>query len=355
MDTRSLADRADALLAQAGAARADGHGERCLLRLQQAAALVAGDDPQGPLAPLRHRIAWRIAKAGYDFDDPDAMLDGLDPLLAEGAPFAHVPAGRRALAAIATRWWDTRGYADDRIPRLFDALARVHADEVDPWLAATARAKLAWHHACAGDLEALDAIIEHTLGLDPKRFGTGPHRHPSASDAPSSVWWAQLEVTRTGLWSAVWTRRRDRARDLVDALLDAAEAARLDVHSDVWFLDPLARAGIAFSLDDLVADVGTAWVDALDALDGPRPAFHHALAEGLLASHNAHPAYAIDALERALALADSHILGPEWRIDVRLELARIVPDPQRESPLREQARNLGAQFGVGWATDVTRA
>lgn len=364
MDTRDVADRAHGLIDQASAARAGDDGAACITHLAaaQAVLLPAGEDPG--LQPVLHKVSWRLAKAGHDFDRLDVMLDALDPLLDEarpalGTPFDHVRSARRALSPIARRWWDARGYGDDRIARLWLAWAETYRDEGDPWLEASGHAQRAWHLACAGDQDALDTIIERYLATDPKRFGSGPHRHPRASDTPSSVWWAQLELVRIGLWASAWTGRRRRAQDLLDALEDAAEAAALDRADEPWFLDPACRAALAFGLEDVLAAYAEPWLAALDRLEHPRAAFHRALAAGLVAGHRGHPEQAIEALQRAVRLADDGKFGAEWQIDARRNLVAMLEvrsDPEA-AVRREEAAELGTRFGIGWALaqDVTRA
>jgi hypothetical protein len=300
MDPRTLTDRAHAALDRAAQARADDDGAGCLAALEEAWSLLLDRDQPSLFA----KVAWRRAKAGYDFGDADAMLDAVTPLLEAGRPFEDHPPARRAMQPIATRWWDTRGYGDDRVARLWAAWAESYRREGDPWMAAQGEAQRAWHLACAGDHQALDALIERYLALDPRRFGTGPHRHPKAPDTPASVWWAQLDLVRTGLWAATWARRRERARDLLDALEDAAEAARLERPDEPWFLDPVLRAALAFGLDAPRGAYARAWLPALDRVDGPRGALHRSLARGLLHED-------VEALEAAATQALEHHLGAE--------------------------------------------
>lgn len=320
MDERTRVDRAHAALDAASQARERGDVHACLEALGR-----AWDEAEGTSQDtLKARIAWRRSKAAFDVGEVDVMLDAVTPLLEQGDPFAHHPTGRRALLPISTTWWDTRGYQDPRLPRLWQAWVASYEAEGDPWMAAQGRARLAWHHACAGDQDALDAVIEHVLQQDPRSFGQGPHRHPSAPDTPSSVWWAQLELARTGLWAAVWHGRRDRARDLLDAMEDAAEAAELVRTKDPWFLDPIMRAALAFDLSEPLRSYRQAWLDALSSVDGPRGVFHRALASGVLALHDARPDIAVTALDEAVATAEEARIGVEWTVDAMACLERAL-------------------------------
>jgi len=347
MDTRTLAERAHDLLDRAGAARAQGRAGACVEHLQDAADVLAGTE----LTTLHHKTCWRLAKAGYDFDQIDVMLDAVTPLLELGQPFAHVASARRALQPMATRWWDTRGYGDDRLARLWLAWAQAHRDDGDPWLEAQGHVQRAWHLACAGDVTALDATIERYLALDPRRFGSGPHRHPDAPDTPTSLWWAQLDLVRIGLWSCTWTGRRERARDLLDAMEDAAEAARLDRPDEPWFLDPVCRAAVAFDLPEVADAYLQDWVPAVQRVEHDRAGFHTALARGLCARAQGQPDRAAQHLQQAVELADAGGFGAEWCVDARHQLAELLhpTDPDRAATLRQQSATLGERFGIGWA------
>ncbi|MFK7929620.1 MAG: hypothetical protein AB8H79_15600 [Myxococcota bacterium] len=343
MDPRATADHVHTLLDQAGHARTQGRHAACIEHLTQAQAALSEAD----LPDVMSQVSWRLSKAHYDFGTPEGMLDAVTPLLEAGQPFHGNPGARRALSTIAKRWWDSRGYADDRVAKLWGAWAQSYADDSDPWMQASGETQRARHVACAGNNEELDSIIEHYLTLDPKRFGVGPHRHPSAPDTPSSVWWAQLELLRIGLWHATWSQRADRAIDLLDSLEDAAEAAEIDRASDPWFLDPACRAAIAFGWADVLERYSADWLRALRALDHPRAAFHLALATGSLPSTD--PADAIAALQEAIHLADTDKIGAEWRIDARLSLANRLSDSEESTrySLRQQAAEIAASTGVG--------
>lgn len=341
MDAQALADRAQVLLDEATRARTAGDGSGCVQALERARQLLQ----ESPLEPQFHKVSWRLAKAAYDFGRPDTMLHAIAPLLDRGNPFTDSAAARRALAPISTRWWDSRGYADDRIAALWTAWADAYRKDGDPWMEASGRFQVAWHRACAGDHAGLDQIVEHYLALDPRRFGTGPHRHPRAADPAASVWWAQLELVRIGLWQAVWAHRADRAIELLDAMEDAAEAAEVVRHDEVWFLDPVCRAGLAFGWEAVVERYAMSWQATLDRLDHPRAEFHQALAIGLLPTTPG--ADRERTLRRAMHLAEQGQIGAEWQIDVRLELARLLPEGPDTGVLQREAADLAQRMGVG--------
>jgi hypothetical protein len=345
MTPRATIERAHALLDEAALARERRSHDRCLRLLTEAQELLRDTDDRALLG----KVSWRLAKAAYDFGTPEQMLDAVTPLLEVGEAFAHHKPGRRAMAPISRRWWDTRGYADARVPRLWEACAASYRAEGDPWLEAMAHSQRAWHLACAGEHGALDQLIERYLATDPRHFGTGPHRHPDAPDTRASVWWAQLELVRTGLWAAAWSGRRDRARDLADAFQDAAEGAELDPASDPWFLDPLLRVALAFELDELLAATLDPWRHALAASDSDRAPFHLALGEGLVALRDGDAERALPSLQRAVALTEQRPHGAEWSVDAlrhraRAEAAAGRGDPDTTVAL---AQRLSTRFGLG--------
>jgi hypothetical protein len=341
MDARTRHDRVNDLLARAREAAIAGDAA-ARLRWSEEAAHTALDADE----PLAVRSAWRFAKAAHDTQDPAAALRALDHLLALPAALAADEA-LRALPALTQLVWDHAGYADPRPAEAWAALAVHHERTRDPWLAATARAQQAWHLACAGDHPGLDAIVDRMLSLDPRTFGDGPSRHPDAPDARGSVWWAQLAVLRTAAWSAAWAGRRRRAVDLVDALLDAAEAARVDVAADVWTIDPAARAALAGGEPGQIEALAGAWRARLARLEAPRAPLHRALAAALLDPPSREAAHALgDAADRALA----DRVGPEWAADAwsrAASVARDAGDADLATAAAARAEALIARFGLG--------
>lgn len=344
MTARATIERAHALLDQAAEARERRSHDRCLGALNEARDLLL-DTPE---RALLGKVSWRLAKAAYDFGTPEQMLDAVTPLLEAGEAFAHHGPGRRAMAPIAKRWWDTRGYADHRVARLWEAWSDSYRAEQDPWMEAMGQAQLAWHLACAGDQTELDAIIERYLAMDPRAFGAGPHRHPDAPDTPSSVWWAQLELLRTGLWAAAWSGRRDRARDLADAIEDAAESAELDRAADPWFLDPLIRVGLAFDLREILDTWYAPWEATLSASDTPRARFHLALGRSLELRRTGDHFAAWEAAGGALEHALEQRFGPEWTVDALVARAGAeagLPGASRSKTL-DEITELKSTYGL---------
>lgn len=341
MDARTRHDRVNDLLARAREAAIAGD-PAARLRWSEEAAQTALDADE----PLAVRAAWRFAKAAHDAKDPTAVLRALDHLLTLPAALAADEA-LRALPALTQLVWDHAGYADARPAQAWDALAIHHERSRDPWLAATARAQQAWHLACAGDHPGLDGIVDRLLGLDPRTFGDGPSRHPDAPDARGSVWWAQLAVLRTAAWSAAWAGRRRRAVDLVDALLDAAEAARLDVAADPWTIDPAARAALTGGEPSQIHALAGAWRARFDRLDVPRAPLHRALAAALLDPPSREVARALaEAADRALA----DRVGPEWAADAwsrAATVARDAGDAEASTAAAARAEALIARYGLG--------
>lgn len=344
MDARSRADQAHAYLEQARNARQRGDSASTLGSLHQAVQVLDPEDQ----APLHARAGWRLAKAAFDFHDLGYLGIALDHLLVNELALDD-PSALRALPRLSQRWWDTAGYRDPRLSTLWQAWSTRRQEQGDPWLAATGHAHLAWSLACTGQLDALDDLTEHILSLDPRRFGDGPHRHPDAPDTRSSVWWAQLELLRPSLWSTAWSPRRDRARDLLDALLDAAAAADIEVASSAWDLDPAMRAAIANDLSAFVDRWAEPWIAGLRDLDHPRASFHLALAQGLLQARASQPA-SIEALEVAASIAEASDIGPEWQADAWCQVLRAATrlgQSSRAARAQQRAVDLISTYGLG--------
>ena len=348
METRDIVDKAEGLIVEASRARVDGRGDDCIRLLAEATALAVEHD----LPNLVVKTSWRGAKAGFDFEDLEAMLKALEPLAEHPDPFQNDTITIDALNAIATKWWDQRGYADSVLDRMFQSLIRIQRLDQNPWMATVAQVRLAYCYACRGDQRLLDDAIESMLKLDPRSFGDGPHRHPLAPDTESSVWFGHMEMARVGLWAAVWADRGARARDLCDAMLDAAEAAQFDLREDVWMLDPVCRAAIAFDWPQVAEDYVDDWISRLESTEGTRADFHGALAKGLVETSD--PAAARKSLELAVGVADASAIGAEWRVDARRALAKAVEDSETElsQQIMEESKDIGKAFGIRWAKRI---
>jgi len=338
MDARARHDRAHALLRAAREATGAGRPAQQIAALAEAVLVLAATEERD----LRVRVAWRYAKAAHDAGDLSALSASIDNLLATDDTMADAGA-IRAVSAISKRWWDTAGYRDDRPARLWLALSEHHRSAGDPWLAASAETQRTWHLACAGALDALDASVDDLLATDPRRFGAGPSRHPDAPDAPTSVWWAQLARLRTALWSAAWTGRPDRARDLLDALLDAADAAEVSIEADPWLIDPAMRAALTAGEGALIDRWASAWTATLSRRGEERAELHLALALGLTGEPDDAPLH----LERAAAIAADRSLGPEWQVDALSRASERHPDPAAAQRTAARASALIERYGLG--------
>lgn len=307
-------------------------------------------------APRDHeRTAWKLAKAAYDYDDFQALDLAFDHLL-DSEDALGGPVALKALPPLTQRWWDRRGYHDKRPAELWRRFSESAQAAGDPWLAATGQAQRAWHLSCSGDLDTLDELVDHYLHLEPRRFGEGPHRHPDAPDTPTSLWWAQLTLLRPALWNVAWQPRRRRAEELIEALLDATDAAEIDLETSAWNLDAAMRAALANELTEFVSRWGRPWLRTLRTLNHPRASFHRTLAEGLMDLVAERPT-SITKLQQAQDLANASTLGPEWRADalqqrlaaqIRFEPSNPPGDAHRE------LKGLHRTFGLWGAAEVSK-
>lgn len=281
---------------------------------------------------LRSAVRWRLAKARYDHGDATGLLPAVLPLLDQD-PFAGGARTLRAVDPVLRRHWDHVGYGEPAAIELLAAARRAHAEAGDPFLSARADVHAAWQLACTGDLEALADLVHRWSRLSPRQFGPGPHRHPSAPDTPSSVHWVVIDLARTWLRAATWARAEGAAWRARELLEDAAEDAGLRRQTDPWFLDAIARAGLAF--DDAEALVYLpAWRAALDAVQGPRGDHHRALARAWASDDPA-------AFAEAAELAERHHLGPEWAASAWCEAL-----DRGHGPAAERAAALVSERGV---------
>lgn len=352
MDARTRHDRAHELLARARAARSDRNSAAQIDLLDQAVQTLSRTEDRELLV----RVCWRLAKAAHDLAEPQALARAMDHLLSVPGAFAH-PSAVRALPALCQKWWDLEGYHDERPGRLWLGFIEHYQAQGDPWLSACGRTQRAWHLACSGKLDELDELVNAVLALDPHRFGDGPSRHPQAPDTPTSVWWAHLAVLQPALWSAAWSHRPRRAAYLLDALLDASDAAQMPVASSAWLIDAAARAAYANDLTESIARYTGPWRQRLNDLDHPRADFHRAMADGLLASHQSSES-ATPAFLSAADIAAKRAIGPEWQVDALLHAARagqrFGPHDGADDAAR-RARSLVDTFGLAGLLPGTSA
>lgn len=328
--SEAVAQSIEALLARARGARAAHDVPGALAALREAQEASEALDVAHPLVA---RTAWRRAKAAFDVGATDEMLACLERVLTLEAPFADHPQGLRAVEPIARRWWDERGYGDARIPALWQAFVAAWRDGGDPWLAASGEAQLAWEWACSGELERLRQRLVVLGGMGPRDFGDGPTKHPRAADAPSSVWFAQMDLARTALRAAVWARDEALAREAHEVYADALAEAELDEDADHWFLETAGRAERTFGWR---GDLAERWLASAVRLEHPRARLHRALAEGV---GNGWPSALVQVLDAADAA------GPEWGVDLRLEIGAMGDDP--DGVHLAEARRIAAERGVG--------
>lgn len=340
-------ERIEALLAAAREARAAQRADEVLARTREAAheALQLPDDH-----PLRQVTAWRLAKAEHDHGAPRAALEALRPILGQDDPFEHYRAGLQAADPLTRRFWDAEGYGEPLILTLWEACSRAWRRDGDPYLAAVGDLQRAWQLACRGERDALRQLVRRYGDLTPRTFGEGPRRHPRALDAPTSVFHVQLDLARTVLWSACWTRDERLAWEAGELAEDAAEGAGLERTEDVWFLDPTVRAALTFGR---AAPPGheEAWIAGLDGLAEPRRTVHLGLAEGVRARAAGDPSAPARFLEAARA-AEGAAIGPEWLADALVEAWRDRP----EEALRQRALEVVRRYDVeAFAPALARA
>lgn len=330
-------ERIEALLAAAREARAAERPDEVLAHIREAAreAQALPSDH-----PLRQITAWRLAKAEHDLGTPHGALEALRPILDQDDPFEHYRAGLQAADPLTRRFWDAEGYGEPLILKLWEAASRVWRRDGDPYLAAVGDLQRAWQFACRGERGALHQLVRRYGDLTPRTFGEGPRRHPRALDAPTSVFHVQLDLARTALWCACWTRDERLAWEAGELAEDAAEGAGLDRTKDVWFLDPTVRAALTFGVRPPPEHV-EAWIEGLERLSEPRRSVHLGLAEGVRARAAGDPSAADRFLDAARA-AEGAAIGPEWLADAWVEAWRTRPDPS----LRERALDVVRRYEV---------
>ena len=272
------------------------------------------------LHPLRAIVAWRRVKVAFDRDAIGDLVRHLDDAMALPEPFDTEGAALRAAQPVARRIWDTLGYGQPNVEPLWQAFITAWQQAGDPWMAASGRTQLAWEWACVGRLDALAELVESTACLDPHSFGAGPSRHPLAPDAPSAVWFAQMDQARVALRGAVWGRHEALARIASELYADALAEAEREEDEDPWFLETVGRAEQTFGWSPRVSP---RW-------ERSAPAATHARAP----------------LHASIAAADE--AGPEWAVDVRrlaVDLAGPSGDP-RAAVWREESTALVRRYGV---------
>lgn len=322
-----IAQEVERWLARAREARAAGSTTDVLRNLEEARGLAHTLEEDHP---LRQVTSWRLAKAEFDFGSARRMLDALQDVLALDDPFAHYPGGLLAVDRLARRFWDEVGYGEPLILHLWDAAARAWERQGDAYLAAGAKVQQAWELACRGDKTGLRELLVRVGNLTPNNFGDGPHRHPRAPDAPSSVYWVQLDLGRTVLWASCWMRDDRLAWEAHEVFEDAAEGAAIERGDEVWYLDPALRAALTFGWPH--RQHLRAWVPALERVKEPtRRAVHLGLARGLLTREEGDRPMARAHFIAASQAAEEGRAGPEWVVDGLVEALHEAASPEDQA------------------------
>jgi hypothetical protein len=264
--------------------------------------------------PLRAVVGWRRVKVAFDRGDMPALLQAMDAVTGELHPFDASSAALRGAEPVARRLWDAAGYGLPCMERMWVAYTKTWRDAGDPWMAACGETQLAWEWACSGRLDEVGQLLERTARLDPRSFGTGPSRHPLAADAPTSVWFAQMDHARVALQGAVWGCEEGLARVAAELYADALADAELNEDDDIWFLEGVGRAEVRF---DWPRTVAPRWHKRAATASHPRVAFHGALAQAVLAPTRDSLADLVGHFDAADAY------GPEWGVDARIEAALL--------------------------------
>lgn len=344
--TAALHDAKDARVRQDLGAR-----EAALVQAREGAARL-GD------AALLGVACWRLAKLRYDAGEAEGLIDALAPLVQlkveergvwgvkqQVGPFDHYEAGLRALPAIARRHWDHLGYAHPIVEQLWLAYSEAQRQRQDPFLAAWGDVQRSWQLACTGRLDELVALTLTYARLTPARFGPGPHRHPRADDAASSVHWVQVDLARTLLCAATWLHDEPRAWEAMELLEDAAEDAGLERSVDFWFLDAVLRSAGRFARTEIVERYLPAYEAVLASEPIELAPAHRARGQAWLAFLRRQRATAQEHASLALDLTRHHRAGPEWVVETAL-LGAIAAPPERAVALRAVAREEALRTGV---------
>ncbi|MFT7517993.1 MAG: hypothetical protein ACI9MC_000117 [Kiritimatiellia bacterium] len=322
---------AERLQRQARQARAAGDMRGCLDALQRATQVVDKDVE----SMLHARLCWRLSKAAYDAGSPEQMLDAITPLIEANRAFSeHAPA-MKAAEMITDRWWELRGYGDQRLLSMWADWSAVWRADDEPYMEAKGHIKGAWQRACFGDLDALQQLVQRYHAVTPSRFSKGSYRHPAAADTANSLPYVHLDLTRTALRAATWMHEERAARHMLDAFEDAMDESRQDRATDLWFMEPVLRAALAFGWREPLR-----WLPSyralLASLQHERAPFHRALGSATIAQLQGRDPRAH--LRKALNSTDA-AHGQEWRAKVEIDAGNLEDGAQH---LRRAARVIEA-------------
>ncbi|TNE86944.1 MAG: hypothetical protein EP330_20260 [Deltaproteobacteria bacterium] len=266
--------------------------------------------------------SWRLADMLRDADQPEAMLESLDALVASGAPFANLQGAKAWEAANATarKFWDFVGYDTERLIPLFDAL-REHYASNDPYMAAQADELSAWQFACRGDRDGMQALLDRYRDMTPSQFGTGRHRHTRADSTGSSVYWVTMEIARSALRMGAWMHDEAIARDAWDVHRVAARKAGQRATEFPHFLEASMIAALQFGWDEVIEASTEDYDTAIRGWDGGRTDYHQAVHKAVHLVLAGQHGEASDAWRDVATIADEMHYGPEWVGDFLLRAA----------------------------------
>ena len=273
MRSRVLIERVDMALQRASVYRAQGDGVGCLDLL----AGVFQDVLQAEQDRLTALVGWRFAKAQHDFGDAASLCTTMEAMLELPDPLEGHPAGLSAIPAITMRVWREIGYGRDVIEDLWDLWTSRQLAANEPYLAAHGQIQRAWQLGCRGDLDGVLAISHKYLKFNPDHM-VGPHKHPQASTPGDSLFFVQMDLTRTCLRCGNWAKNDRYARDAYESYLDASDEAGCDPNAVFWFLEPAHQAAVRFGWREVDA-LERPYREALAVLNHPRRDYHLALAD----------------------------------------------------------------------------
>ncbi|MCO4745598.1 MAG: hypothetical protein KC912_12470 [Proteobacteria bacterium] len=311
-------------------ARSDGDGPACRRALREAQRIAA----EG-VAPERvAQVAWRRAKAEYDFGDARGISEALEPVLDLDAPFAGSEAALGACELLVRRMRDQGGYADPLPDELLQRAAAAWRDRADPVRALWIDVQRAWSLACRGELAVLETLTDNADRMRARDVAHSQFRHARAESAALSLAWMQLDLWRAALRGATWTEDDAAIGRALDGIEDAAEDAGLRRLADPWFLEAVVSAQWQLGRADSPG-YAPALERCLERVDGARGALHRLLFAGWSSLRSiptsSHFVEAADVAGRAAA-------GPEWQAwawrgaqraghaDAEGRLAQIVVD-----------------------------
>lgn len=268
---------------------------------------------------------WRLAKLRWDLGQDD-VLDALDDALALPDPFFDYPQALTAVESIARRAWDTRGYGDPRVIRLWDAYTQAQFAQGDAYLAYAGQVQRAWHLACRG----LTVELSHQLTQAHDHWSTAsiaasPTRHPDAPSAEASLPFLFRDLAYTACWGGLWADDQPLCQRALRLYEDALD----DIAPETdpwWFVECQGRYALQYG--GVAAHVD-AWLTRSASLQGPRARYHRLMATGLTGAPSE--------LREAAKLATDDAYGPEWVADA-LAQAQRRGDAQATSRLAELVR-----------------